>query len=78
MFDLYKDGKVNWPYVRQIFYVGLFVWLVGVRMMNINPFDDFGKDGEVSLATLLDALSLFAIYIVTWHVIYPARPKFSA
>lgn len=78
MFDLYKDGKMNWPYLRQIFYVCLFVWLVGVRLMNINPFDDFGDNGKVTLATLLDGMSLFAIYIVTWHVIYPARPKFNA
>jgi hypothetical protein len=76
MFEFVRpDGKVNWPYIRQIAYVALFVWLVGVRFMNINPFDDFGEapGQDVTLGTLLDALSLFAIYIVTWHAIYPAR-----
>lgn len=78
MFEsLAKNGKINWPYIRQIFYVGLFTWLVGVRFMNINPFDDFGEGPgqDVTLATGLDLLSLFAIYAVTWFILYPARPR---
>jgi len=80
MFEsLAKNGKVNWPYVRQIAYVSLFVWFVGVRMMNINPFDDFGEapGQDVTLGTGLDLLSLFAIYAVTWFILYPARPRVS-
>jgi len=71
------EGKMNWPYLRQIFYVALFVWVVGVRFMNINPFDDFGEapGQDVTLGTLFDFLALLALYLFTWHVMYPNRPR---
>ena len=78
MFEsLAKNGKVNWPYVRQIAYVSLFVWFVGVRMMNINPFDDFGEGPgqDVTLGTLIDFASLVALYLFAYHVMYSARPR---
>jgi hypothetical protein len=75
MFGLYKDNKIQWPAVRQIGYVLLFTWLVGVRVMGINPFDDFGEGKEVTLSTFMDAISLVAIYAFTWHVMWPLRPK---
>jgi hypothetical protein len=78
MFEFTRsDGKMNWPYLRQILYVLLFVWVVGVQFMNVNPFDDFGEGPgqDVTLATLLDFVSLVAIYLFTWHVMYAGRPR---
>jgi hypothetical protein len=75
MFGIYKDGKFQWPVIRQIGYVALFTWLVGVRLLGINPFDDFTEGKDPSLATVLDALSLIGIYAFSWHVMWPMRPK---
>ena len=78
MFDFMRsDGKLNWPYLRQILYVCLFVWVVGVRLMNINPFDDFGEGPgqDVTLGTLIDFASLVALYLFAYHVMYSARPR---
>lgn len=72
-----EGGKMNWPYLRQILYVVLFVWLVGVRLMNVNPFDDFGEGPgqDVTMGTLMDFVALVALYLFTWHVMYSARPR---
>ena len=75
MFEFVKDGKTNWPYIRQILYVCLFVWVVGVRLAGINPFDDFGENKDPTLGTLIDFLALYALYIFSWHVMWPLRPK---
>ena len=70
-----KSGKLNWQDFRRVLYVGLFVWVVGIRFLGLNIFDDFTRTGGVGLDTLFDALALYAIWVFTWHIVWPARPK---
>ena len=65
-------GKVNWMNIRRFLYVALGTWLIGVRLIGLNPFDD----KELTLATLLDALGLYAVWLILWHAIWSVRPKF--
>lgn len=68
-----SDGKFNWPLVRRVFYVAIATWLVGVRLIGLDPFDDMAS-GEVSLSTLLDALGLAGVWLIIWHLLWPNRP----
>ena len=70
-----KSGKLNWQDFRRVLYVGLFVWAIGIRFLGLNIFDDFARTGGVGLDTLFDALALYAIWVFTWHIVWPARPK---
>ena len=70
-------GKINWMNVRRFFYVAIITWLIGVRLIGLNPFDDFGREGGAGLDTVLDALALYAVWLVTWHTLWAIRPKFA-
>ena len=65
-------GKVNWMNLRRFFYVAVITWLIGVRLIGLNPFDD----KTLGLDTILDALSLYAVWLITWHVLWSLRPRF--
>ena len=65
-------GKVNWMNLRRFLYVAIVTWLIGVRLIGLNPFDD----KEWTLATILDALGLYAVWLVVWHTLWAVRPKF--
>jgi hypothetical protein len=67
------DGKVNWPLFRRIFYVAIATWLVGVRLIGLDPFDDL-VNGDISLSTLLDGLALYGVWLICWHLFWPNRP----
>jgi hypothetical protein len=71
-----KSGKLNWMNIRRFCYVLVIVWLLGVRLANVNPFDDFGREGGVGLDTLLDAFALYGIWLIVWHVLWSLRPRF--
>lgn len=70
-------GAINWRDVRRVFYVGLLTWVIGVRLLNLDPFDDLFA-GTFTLGTVLDGLSLYAVWLLVWHVLWPLRPKISA
>lgn len=61
--------------LRKVFYVAIAVWLVGVRMMNVNPFDDFFAPNVVTFSTLFDFIALFALWIIFWVFVWPLRPR---
>ena len=65
-------GKVNWMNLRRFLYVAIVTWLIGVRLIGLNPFDD----KELTLATVLDTLGLYAVWLVVWHTLWSVRPKF--
>jgi len=65
-------GKVNWMNIRRFFYVAIVTWLIGVRLIGLNPFDD----KELTLGTILDALGLYAVWLMVWHTLWSLRPKF--
>lgn len=65
-------GKVNWMNIRRFFYVAIVTWLIGVRLIGLNPFDD----KELTLGTILDALALYAVWLMVWHTLWSLRPKF--
>lgn len=67
-----SGGKVNWLSLRRFFYVAVITWLVGVRLIGLNPFDD----KTLGLDTILDALGLYAVWLIVWHVLWALRPKF--
>ena len=71
-----EGGKTNWGYLRHIFYTGLIVWAVGVRLIGADPFDDL-LAMELDLGTALDVLFLWALWMVVWFVFYPIRPRFN-
>lgn len=71
-----SGGKVNWQHIRRFFYVALITWVAGVRFAGMDPFDDLANN-TVSLATFIDALGLYAIWLLVWHLVWPARPKIS-
>jgi hypothetical protein len=68
-----KGGAVNWMNVRRFFYVAIVTWLVGVRLIGLNPFDD----KSIGLDTILDGLALYAVWLIVWHMLWSLRPKFS-
>lgn len=72
------DGKkTNWAYIRHVFYTGLIVWAVGVRLFNTDPFDDIIAL-KIGLGTLFDFLFLWALWMVVWYLAYPMRPRFKS
>lgn len=70
-----KSGKLNWQDFRRVLYVLMFTWLVGVRLLGINVFDDFTRTQGLGLDTLFDAAALYVIYLFGWHVFWPVRPR---
>lgn len=70
-----SGGKVNWQNLRRVLYIALLTWVIGVRFLNVDPFDDFGREGGVGLDTLLDGLVLYGIWLGLWHWIWPMRPR---
>jgi len=64
----------DWKFLRRVLYVGLFTWLVGVRLLGMDPFDDL-MSGAVSLSTFFDAIGIVAVWLVGWTVLWPIRPK---
>lgn len=71
-----KGGAVNWMNVRRFFYVALATWLIGVRLIGLDPFDDL-TGGGIGLDTILDGLALYAVWLIVWHMLWSLRPKFS-
>lgn len=69
------NGDLNWVDLRRFMYVALFVWVVGIRFLGLNIFDDFTRSQGVGLDTLFDTLALYALWVFTWHIVYPARPR---
>lgn len=69
------NGKFNWQDARRVLYVCMFTWLVGVRLLGINVFDDFTRTQGLGLDTLFDAAALYVIYLFGWHVFWPVRPR---
>lgn len=72
-----EGGKTNWPFFRHVFYTGLIVWAVVVRMMGVDPFDDL-LAMRVDLGTLFDLLVLWAFWMIVWYIAYPMRPRFNS
>lgn len=62
---------VSWSYIRRVFYTLLVVWVFSVRVANIDPF---GFSHLVTIAWLMDVLSLAAIWLVVWHF-WELRPR---
>jgi len=71
-----EDGKTDWGSLRAVFYCLLATWVIGVRLLGLDPFDDF-MAGLVTLSTWFDVLALVGVYLLIWHVMYPNRPKIS-
>ena len=77
MFKLVRtDGKTDWASIRAVMYCLLATWIVGVRLLGLDPFDDMFA-GKVTLSTWIDLLCVYGIYLFMWHVMYPNRPKIS-
>ena len=70
------DGKMDWQLFRRTLYTALIVWVIGVRLLGLDPFDDI-VSGKVSFATLLDGLAVLGLWLLVWHVVWSARPKIS-
>ena len=70
-----EDGKTDWLLFRRTLYCLLITWVVAVRLASIDPFDDFFAPKSVSFSTLLDTAALIGIYLLSWHVLWAARPK---
>ena len=68
------DGKTNWQDIRRVFYVALITWVIGVRFLNLDPFKDL-VSGHVTLGTGIDALCLYGIWLLVWHVLWAWRPR---
>ena len=52
--------------------LGLEITAAGGKVIGLNPFDD----KEWTLATLLDLLGLYAVWLIVWHMLWSLRPKF--
>lgn len=75
-FEITKaNGKTNWPDIRKTAYVLFLTWIIGVRFLNLYPFDDFFRPAGVGLDTLFDSLSLYAIWLINWHIVWGWRPR---
>lgn len=70
-----KSGKLNWQDARRILYVLMFTWLIGVRLFDLNIVDDFTRPQGAGLDTLFDTAALYVVYLVGWHIFWPARPR---
>ena len=71
-----EDGKTDWGSIRAVFYCLLAAWVLGVRLLGLDPFDDM-MAGAFTLSTWFDLLALVGVYLLIWHVMYPNRPKVS-
>lgn len=71
-----SNGDIQWQHIRRFAYVALITWVIGVRLMQMDPFDDLAAN-RVTLSTLFDGLGLYAIWLLVWHLVWPARPKIS-
>jgi hypothetical protein len=69
-----EDGKTDWGSLRAVMYCLLVTWIVGVRLMGLDPFDDLVA-GRFDLGVIFDLLAVIAVYLLCWHVMYPNRPK---
>ena len=77
-FEVVKaSGKTNWPDIRKTAYVLLLTYIIGVRMLGLYPFDDFSRTNGPGLDTFFDGLSLYAVWLLNWHVIWGWRPRVS-
>jgi len=77
MFKLVRtDGKTDWASIRAVMYCALATWILVVRLIGIDPFDDLAT-GKISLTTWIDLLCVYGGYLFIWHVMYPNRPKIS-
>jgi hypothetical protein len=75
-FEITKaNGKTNWPEIRKTAYVFFLTWIIGVRFLNLYPFDDFFRPAGVGFDTLFDSLSLYAIWLINWHIVWGWRPR---
>lgn len=75
MFKLVRtDGKTDWASIRAVFYCLLATWVVGVRLIGLDPFDDMVA-GRFDLGVMFDLLALVGVYLLAWHIMYPNRPK---
>lgn len=66
-----EGGKTDWPFIRRVFYVALVVWVVAVRVFNVDPF---GLAALYVVAWVMDLLAIIAIWLFVWHVMWPNRP----
>jgi len=71
-----EDGKTDWASIRAVFYCLLATWIVGVRLIGLDPFDNLFA-GQVDLGVMFDVVALVGIYLLLWHIMYPNRPKVS-
>lgn len=69
-------GKISWQNVRRFGYIVLLTWMIGIRFLNLNPFDDFGREGGPGFDTILDGLCLYGVWLINWHILWSLRPKF--
>ena len=77
MFKLVRtDGKTDWASLRAVFYCLLTTWVVAVRFLGLDPFDDMVA-GRFDLGVIFDFLAVVAVYLLCWHLMYPNRPKIS-
>lgn len=72
-----EGGKTNWGYIRHIFYTAIVVWAIGVRLMNVNPFDDIFAM-KITPETVMDLLVLWALWMLVWFIAYPLRPRWNS
>ncbi len=62
---------VSWSYIRRLAYTILVVWVISVRFAGIDPM---GLKSLITIAWILDVLSLVAIWLVVWHF-WTLRPQ---
>jgi hypothetical protein len=62
---------VSWSYIRRLAYTILVVWVISVRVAGIDPM---GLKSLITIAWLMDVLSLAAIWLVVWHF-WELRPQ---
>ncbi len=62
---------VSWSYIRRLAYTVLVVWVFSVRFAGIDPM---GLRSLITIAWLMDVLSLAAIWLVVWHF-WELRPQ---
>lgn len=70
---LKTPDSFGWELVRRVFYTGLVVWAIVVRMMKVDPFDDL-LAGTITLGTLFDGIVVWAMWILVWHL-WSLRPR---
>jgi hypothetical protein len=71
-----EDGKTDWASIRAVFYCALATWILVVRLIGVDPFDDLFS-GAITLSTWIDLVCVVGGYLFIWHIMYPNRPKVS-